>query len=163
MTRTLKMRLMCLGLAVSLTMIGLALPMPTRAETVVNISVPYNNLVGVPCANGGAGELVALSGDLHVLINMNVSNSGNVHAKVHFQPQGVSGVGVTTGDKYQGTGVTQDEFNIAVGVEETAVNNFRIIGKGPGNNSVFHSLFHITVNANGDVTAFVTNISVDCK
>jgi hypothetical protein len=54
-----------------------------------------------------------------------MSKSGGVHAAAHFQPQGISGIGQTTGEKYQGTGVTQDEFNARIGVEETFVNNFR--------------------------------------
>ena len=116
-----------------------------------------------PCADGGAGEVVTLSGDLHTLLRYTESASGTIHAASHFQPQGISGVGETTGDKYQGTGVTQDEFNATVGVEETFVNNFRIIGQGPGNNVLVHSVFHITFNANGSITALVDRLSVDCR
>jgi len=43
------------------------------------------------------------------------------------------------------------------------VNNFRIIGQGPGNNFLVHETFHFTINANGNVTAFVDHFSVDCK
>jgi len=90
-----------------------------------------------------------------------VAALGNTEAG-HFQPQGISGIGQTTGDKYQGTGVTQDEFNATVGVEETFINNFRIIGQGSGNNLLVHETFHITINANGSVTAFLDNFSIDC-
>src|SRR5215467_3765370 len=45
----------------------------------------------------------------------------------------------------------------------TLVNNFRIIGQGTGNNFLVHETFHITVNADGTMTAFVDNFSVDCK
>src|SRR5437870_11727085 len=47
--------------------------------------------------------------------------------------------------------------------EETFVNNFRIIGQARGNNFLIHENFHITINANGRVTAFVDNFSVDCR
>ena len=83
--------------------------------------------------------------------------------KEHFQPQGVSGVGLTTGDKYQATGVTQDETNVAAGQETTFINNFRLIGQGPGNNLLIHDVFHVTINANGDVTALHDIHSVECK
>jgi hypothetical protein len=43
------------------------------------------------------------------------------------------------------------------------VNNFRIIGQGTGNNFLVHETFHITVNADGTMTASVDNFSVDCK
>jgi hypothetical protein len=45
----------------------------------------------------------------------------------------------------------------------TLVNNFRIIGQGAGNNFLLHETFHITVNANGELTAVADNYSVDCK
>jgi hypothetical protein len=83
--------------------------------------------------------------------------------KTHDQPQGISGTGLVTGDKYQATGVTQDEFNTSFGMEETFINNFRIIGQGPGNNFLVHENFHITINANGTVTAFHDNFTIDCK
>src|SRR5215216_4074451 len=65
--------------------------------------------VFIPCANAGAGEFVVLTGTLHVLTTFTI-NGNNVRGKSHFQPQGISGVGLTTGDKYHATGVTQDEF-----------------------------------------------------
>jgi len=135
----------------------------SHAEVITNVSVPVNIPVFIPCAAGRAGELVVLSGDLHVLVRFTMSKSGGVHAAAHFQPQGISGIGQTTGEKYQGTGVTQDEFNARIGVEETFVNNFRIIGQASGNNFLIHENFHITINANGRVAAFVDNFSVDCR
>jgi len=44
----------------------------------------------------------------------------------------------------------------------TSVNNFRIIGQGPGNNSVVHENTHITINANGTITASVDNFKATC-
>jgi hypothetical protein len=145
-------------------------PTPASAQAITNttnLSVPINILVFVPCANGGTGEFVQLSGDLHILFHTTIGDSGHVEIKAHFQPQGVSGVGLTTGDKYQATGVTQQTttFDSVDGFpfETTFVNNFRIIGQGLGNNFLVHQTFHVTVNANGEVTAFVTNTSVECK
>jgi hypothetical protein len=45
---------------------------------------------------------------------------------------------------------------------ETFVNNFKIIGQGPGNNFLVHQNVHITVNANGTLTASVDNFSTEC-
>ncbi len=70
-------------------------------------------------------------------------------------PQGISGVGLDTGDKYQGAGVTQDHFKGSFNngqFNQTFVNNFRIIGQGPGNNFLVHENFRLTINANGEVT-----------
>ena len=127
-----------------------------------NSFFPIELTVFVPCANGGLGEDVELSGTIHDLFHVTL-NDNTVHVKTHDQPQGVTGTGLVTGDKYQGTGVSQDEFTAAVGQEETFINNFRIIGQGNGNNFLVHENFHITVNANGTITSFHDNFTVDCK
>ena len=62
--------------------------------------------------------------------------------------------------------MTQDHFKGSLQngqFTQTFVNNFRIIGQGPGNNFLVHEVFHITINANGDVTVIHDSISVDCK
>jgi hypothetical protein len=136
-----------------------------HAEIVVNESVDIAMWVWVPCANGGAGELVELNGPLHTLITYTI-NGNNVSGKTHFQPQGISGVGQDTGDKYQGTGVTQSNFKGSLNNGQynvTSVNNFRIIGQGHGNNFLVHENFHLTINANGEVTTMHDNFSVECK
>jgi hypothetical protein len=139
----------------------------TESATTVttNEQIDITLFVFVPCAAGGAGEVIEVSGPLHILSHVTISNSGNFHFKIHFQPQGISGVGLTTGDKYQATGVTQEEFNsnAPLPITDTYVNNFRMIGQGPGNNFLVHQNFHITINANGDVTSLHNNSSVECK
>ncbi len=125
--------------------------------TTSNQIFPINLAVFIPCA----GEVVLLSGELHDLFHITV-NDNNFSVKVHDQPQGVSGVGLTSGDKYQATGVTQQEFGgsfINGQSEMTYINNFRIIGQGPGNNLLIHVTNHITFNANGVLTADVLNTS----
>jgi hypothetical protein len=126
--------------------------------------VPLDLLVFVPCALGGAGEDVLLTGNLHVLMHFTANANGGFQVGSHFQPQGISGVGLVSGDKYQGTGVTSDRFNVSgLPFTSTFINNFRIIGQGSGNNFLLHENFHVTVNANGAMTAFVDNFSVECK
>ena len=138
-------------------------PAQAQAITVVdNFIEPLELVVFVPCANGGTGEFVELAGTLHILFVTTIDNQGGFHDKFHFQPQGVSGTGLTTGDKYQGTGETQGTFTGKVGFENTFVNNFKIIGQGPGNNFLLHENFHITFHPDGTVTAFVDNFSVKC-
>lgn len=135
-----------------------------QATTVTtNEQVPITVFAFVPCANDGAGELVVLTGTLHVLTHVTIDDQGGLHVKQHFQPQGLSGVGLTTGDTYRGTGVTQTEFNATAATEQTSINNFRIIGQGRDNNFLVHSTFHVTVNANGEVTTVVDNFSTECR
>jgi hypothetical protein len=43
------------------------------------------------------------------------------------------------------------------------VNDFRIIGQGPGNNVLVHDVIHVTVNANDETRSEVELTSIDCK
>jgi len=137
-----------------------------NAAKQVNDVSDINLTVFVPCAAGGAGEIVDLSGPLHTLITFTI-NGNNVSGMAHFQPQGIVGTGETTGDKYQATGVTKDtSFKVSFQngqAQQTFVNNFRIIGPGPGNNFLVHEEAHITINANGIATVLHDNLSIVCK
>src|SRR5437867_7764207 len=129
-----------------------------------DITIPIDLFVFVPCANGGAGELIEVSGPLHVLFHLTTSNTGRVSVYEHFQPQGVSGTGLVTGDKYQATGITEDKITLGpLPATFTFVNNFYMIGQGPRNNFKVHETFHFTINANGETTAFVDNFRVTCQ
>lgn len=139
------------------------------AATVNHIEekVPLELFVFVPCANDGAGELVVADGELHIVAQLVIDNRGGLHVSGHFQPiRNVDGVGQVTGDVYHGVGVSRDNFNeVADGfpLEFTSINNFRWIGPGPNNNLLVHATMHLTVNANGRVTAVVDNSSVECR
>jgi hypothetical protein len=127
-----------------------------------NLIVPIAITVGIPCA----GEIVQLTGTLHLQNHLTLDDAGGAHFKTHAQPQGISGDGLISGDKYQGTGVTQEHDNFNAGglpIALTFVNNFRIIGQGSGNNLLIHTTAHLTVNENGVVTANVSNASAECR
>jgi len=134
--------------------------LPMQAAVTTNTSIPITLFVDIPCA----GELVVLNGPLHILSSVTFDRAGGFHMLGHFQPQGISGLGQTTGAKYQATGETEFQTNAkAVPFETSFVNNFKIIGQGPGNNLLIHENMHLTVNANGTVTAVIDNTSVECR
>ena len=132
--------------------------------TITNTTSPINLLLVVPCANGGAGEFVFLSGEIHSIVKLTI-NGNRFNLEEHINFQGVSGTGLTTGDKYQGTDTfnhsDNDSLNNLQHVE-TITSSFRVTGQGPGNNFVAREVAHITFNANGDVTVFFDNFSADC-
>lgn len=139
-------------------------PSPIQAAT-TSISVPFALINFVPCAAGGAGELVLIQGTLHIVTGLTVTPSGAFHIKQHFQPQGATGIGLTTGDVYQANGVTRENLSFNAGglpITDTFINNFRLIAPGTGNNLQIHQTLHITINENGVVTASVANTSVSC-
>jgi hypothetical protein len=92
-------------------------------------------------------------------------NGNHVSGKEQFQPQGVSGTDLTTGAEYQGTGVTQDDFSgsfINGQYQETFVDNFRFPGQGSAVNYLMYENAHVTINANGTVTANFDKLSISC-
>ena len=150
---------------VGLIAIGmLASTTAAQAAVIANTTQPISSTVLVPCANGGLGEFVDLSGNLHHLVTYTL-NGSTVRGTEQFQPEGVSGVGETTGSSYVGTGVTRNEFTGGLSngrFEMTFVNNFRMIGLGGAPNYLVHETSHVTIASDGAVTATVENLNVDC-
>src|ERR1700720_4802698 len=107
---------------------------PANAAVQENDTTEINLTVFIPCAAGGTGETVDLTGTLHTLITFTIDGN-TVSGFFHFQPQGISGTCETTGAKYQATGVTQESFKNSLQngqANATFVYNFRIIAEGPG-------------------------------
>jgi hypothetical protein len=139
----------------------LAVAPAAQAAVTENTKVPIDLLVGIPCN----GDTVELTGSLHILSSFTINNN-QVSGYDHFQPQGISGTDLTTGAKYQGTGVTQDQFSSSLvngQAQFSSVNNFKIIGQGTAPNYLVHKNTHLTFNANGTVTANVDNFTASCR
>ncbi|MGZ3767112.1 MAG: hypothetical protein ACXVA2_20785 [Mucilaginibacter sp.] len=87
--------------------------------------------------------------------------------KTHFQPQGITGVGLTSGDSFQGVGMTGETTitfnNVSFPFVTTVEDIFDIIGHGPAPNSREHDLTHITINANGNITAYNDSSRIICE
>src|SRR5262249_59071292 len=104
---------------------------PGHAAVEENDTTDISLSIFIPCAAGGAGEVVDLTGPLHTLVSFTI-NENNASGFFHFQPQGITVTGETTGAKYQATGVTQESFKSSLQNGQanlTFVNNFRIIGE----------------------------------
>jgi hypothetical protein len=142
--------------------VALATPGLAHAAVLSNASVPLATSTFVPCANAGVGEVVNLTGNLHILETLTIDSGGGVHGTVLFNPQDVSGVGTVSGTQYRGTGVTTSTFSGNVGAVSTLVNNFRIIGTGPTPSLQVHENIAFVVNANGTVSASIDNVRVSC-
>jgi len=117
----------------------------------------------VPCANGGQGEMVQLSGSLHIVESATYNAAGGIHLYAHFNPQGISGEGLVSGATYRGNGVTVSVLNLSRGVEQVVVNNFLLIGTGgytPSLRVQYNLIF--VADANGNVSAVVDNVRLSC-
>lgn len=121
--------------------------------------------VYVPCAFNGAGDTLEMFGPLHTVISY-TTNGNNFSGFYHSQPQGISGTSLTTGVKYQATGITRQSFKGSFQnfqYNSTYVNNFRMIGQGSADSYLVHETLHFTFNAKGVQTVYHDNFSVECK
>lgn len=126
--------------------------------------LPVGFAVFVPCAADGAGEVVVLSGTLHVTTRTVQRSATEWVAISQVNPQGVVGIGQLTGDTYRGTGHTgATTVSTSSGERITQTDNFHLIAPGPGNNLLAHSTWHLTVHADGSVAGQVDNLSLDCR
>lgn len=134
----------------------------TRARTVEDL--PYDATVSVPCANGGVGEDVHVTGTIRVSTTFVEDAKGGIHAPLHVVFDGVVGVGATTGALYTAHGATEIGLNLGPdrAVTLPVVTTFVLTSRG-GASLVMHTTFALTINANGEVTSQQTNVVANCE
>jgi hypothetical protein len=125
--------------------------------------VPYDQTLFVPCGNGGAGEDVALTGSLKILENI-VYNDHGFTFNYHVITQGITGVGLSTGEKFQASGGNKGTITGEFGEEgqysRVFIQQLRIIGQ----NSVFKVTYKtkITITPDGKITTSIDDETIDC-
>jgi hypothetical protein len=138
--------------------VAFALPVSAQAAATVE-SVPFE--ADVLVCNG---DVIHLSGTLLIVFTETATPSGGFVFSAHFQPQGLMGVDLVTGTRFIGTGLTRDIVVVspAGGFTETFVNQFHIQATKGAESFIVSEVFHITANANGEITAFVDNFRATC-
>src|SRR3954451_5891076 len=87
-----------LGVA-CVALVGLgADPSASAAATVIR--VPVDSRLFLPCANGGAGEVVHFTGTILGVTSGTADGAGGFHSRSIEVEQGVSGIGETTRRRY---------------------------------------------------------------
>lgn len=127
------------------------------ALVVVNVDIPVSGAVFNPCN----GETVTFIGIDHFIFSVTLDRAGGFHIDAHDNVH-VTATG-SLGNSYEGNQEDTFSLNGRVGVEQTVGVTFSEISKGSAPNFEVHVLQHITVNANGTVTAFVDNFTSNCR
>jgi len=123
----------------------------------------WSNTLYVPCV----GEDVLCQGTMHLVGYSVVNKDGIIHWHWHYQLQGATGVGQSSGLSYQvnyvarENGIVDSDENPAGPI--TWVANLRLIAPGKDNNFLVHGFFHITVNGNGEVTVYSEFETAECN
>ena len=132
-----------------------------RASTFTTNEIFPFGFEATECGN----ETVVVSGNVHVVTHGTVTGSGHVQAVLHVNPQNIRGFGVTTGAEYLAPGMLQTVSNVSgpAPVTETYVNNFELVGLGKAPDFTLHQTVHLTINANGEITAAFDHFTTTCK
>jgi hypothetical protein len=139
-------------------MVALAIPASAQAATTVE-RIPFET--SILLCNGG---VVHLEGQLLVTTTSTATPAGGFVFAIHFQPQGVKGVDLTTGTVYIGTGLTRD-LVVATprgGFTETYVNQFHIQSTTGAESYIVTGLFHITFSPDGTIRVVIDQFSGPC-
>jgi hypothetical protein len=135
----------------------LLIPLTAMARAVANVRIPVSGVVFNPCN----GETVTFNGIDHFTATVTLDGAGGFHTTAHDNVH-VTATG-SLGNSYEGNQEDNFEFNGRVGVEQTFGLTFSEISRGSAPNFEMHILQHVTVNANGTVTAFLDNITSNCR
>ena len=125
--------------------------------------VPYDLTLFVPCGNDGAGEEVALTGSLKI-VEKTVYNNHGFTLNYQVLTQGVTGVGLSSGETFQASGGNKGTITGEFGEEgrysRLFIQQLKIIGQ----HSVFKVVYKtkVTITPNGKITTSIQDESVDC-
>ena len=131
------------------------------ATTTTNETIPFTNTLFNQCN----GDQVTFSGDLHITNTMTTDGSGGTHLKTHINYQNVTGTGTPSGINYRVGTVTNETTNDNDGPQSnaTVISTVKLIAPGPALNYFLRMVVHVTVNANGETTSNVQELSFECR
>jgi hypothetical protein len=155
---------LALLVAAPLALLAVELGRPTHAlaENVVNVTFHVPAQVEInPCT---PGDIVNLSGDIHIVITTTADSAGGYRVDNHLNSQ-LSGASILTGLKYTNSTTQDDEWfaRPPFPAIHTHTYDFELVSQTGFDNYVLHMTMHETVTANGVPTATVDKFSMDCK
>jgi hypothetical protein len=116
--------------------------------------VPLYFLRSADCTS----EVVEINGTIH-FVNQTQAD-GTVIG--HFNYQNVRGLGLTSGSTYQVSAVDHVRLSAPFPSSISSVRSFQLISRGSSSNLLVTVLYHITVNANGEVTVSIDDLNTQC-
>lgn len=138
----------------------------TLAETTVNQTFPFMATAYNECTD----EFIAVEGNLHMTTRLHTSGD-RLHFGMTEHMTGVKGTAMGSGARYTMMDVVNTQSNSTgfAPSESTfeRTHNLTRLGEDgsfvPGDDLRVHTIVHITMNANGVVTADKSEARVDCR
>jgi len=129
-------------------------PPTTHAATTQSFERDFSAVLTPPC---DGAEAVELQGSVHLTAGVTQDQRGGLHLRVHVNYQGVTGTGTVSGATYEVPTTVNLNTNLGSATTFTTTVNVRFISHGSAPNFNMHQNVHITINANGEITAIVDN------
>ena len=133
---------------------------PATSST-ATFELPLSSTVINPCN----GETVAWQGTAHFAIHRTVTSTGRETLSGEVNFQGVSGQG-SLGNAYRMVDTATFEMTPSgdrTPSEFTTTAAFLFVSQGPAPNFVARTTYHVTIDANGELTASVIEITSECR
>ena len=148
---------------------GLSLSSVSLAQastSTTQIDFPFVGDFLVPCANGGAGEIVGVNGTLHLVIHTTIDNTGGFRRVIRYNVPNLTGIGQITGDVYRVLGPGHITEITSAESSQSEFAGFcitNLIGPGPNNNLLTTIYIRLVINANGETTVDTNISTIECK
>ena len=129
---------------------------PQFDRSVSQGTVPYQTVAVVSCGNA----MISVTGNGTMAFQVREDGSGGMHFDTDIDERltGVDVAGIT----YSGSSTTKTTTNVPMpSMETTTIWHTRLSAQGLAPDHMFHSTFHITMNANGAITSTVFNYTCD--
>ena len=127
----------------------------------LHFTFPQSFVLPNPCT----GDPISFTGELDSVVHVTIDPAGRLDVIDYTHIVDEVGTDLITGDTYRGVGAVGSEQNLKFSgfpAEYTVKGGQNFVGPGPGNNLVQHEIIHVTVDANGQVTAVVENVYIEC-
>lgn len=136
---------------------------PAQTGNIIE-TLPYGSTLFIPCANGGAGEDVELTGSIKIIREETYTNE-RFTVTYHVIPQGITGVGLSTGTNFTAIGASEAAITgtIEYGGEYSATYFQQMRFTGGGISFVVKSKFHVTVTSDGEISTRIDEETVECN
>ena len=127
------------------------------------IAVPFDEYVYVSCSNGGAGELVHLTGLTNYLYTISWTDHGFTYG-YHSNTYQITGEGLSSGETFHGTGNNSGQvFGSWVNDHwvSTFVDQLKLIGQTT--RFTLKRTYHVTVSPDDQVSVTLDNYQGICE
>lgn len=119
----------------------------------------------IPVENPCTGEMIVFTIRAHLLVHTTADANGGTHQVERGHGQRVFGVS-DTGTQYVGkiVATTVDQNNVSNPQNAfSELFHFYVVSQGGSDNFFLEFRMHVTVNANGEMTATFTDFGADCR